>query len=108
VNFLREVNGLPPGPLLIEGGNFFKTTHIELRVNIPNSSQLSIGIGQTIMDRIQTLFYNFAPAPLVIELLTMVVIFANTDWYNSKGQQVAGALGFTTTLVEGDVYTTLE
>ena len=83
VNFVKALNGVLPGVLLMDGGRWFKTTHIELRINVPNSSTLAVGIGQTVMDRIVSLFYSFSPAALVIELLTMVVVFGNQDWCNS-------------------------
>lgn len=115
VNFVRPLASpatgkldLSPGQRLIDGGRFFRTTHIELRLDIPKAASLNLGVGQTLFERVHELFYNFAPTTLVIDYTVFVVRFGSGTWMNNKNETVSDAFGVTTTMVYGDVHVTLE
>ncbi len=58
----------PHGPLQIEGGTWFKTTHIELGMQLlGQDSRLAVPRGQTLKDRFLEMFYEFAPWSIVVE-----------------------------------------
>jgi hypothetical protein len=75
VNFYLE----PQGPLVDEGGVWFKTTHIELGVALLGLEELQLGPGVSLIGRIKELFYDFAPAALVIERFNLIEVFPTSD-----------------------------
>lgn len=95
VNFLTKV---PSGErLLIDGGTWFKTTHVEFRTTLPSSTALNLRPGQTLLNRIQEIFYNFAPIALVIDRTSILVEFNDSSWNSRNGAVgIASGLGFST------------
>ena len=64
VNFYRQ----PYGPMNVDGGDWYKTTHIGLAMEMVSTDRnLIVAEGQTIRDRLIDAFYEFAPVNLVIE-----------------------------------------
>lgn len=57
----------PKGKLLIDGGQWFKTTHIELTVTLRQLEGLELSKGQTLYGRVVSIFYKQAPINVVIE-----------------------------------------
>lgn len=58
----------PYGPLRIDGGTWYKTTHILLEMQtVATDADLFIPRGQTLKDRLLDAFYNFAPYNIVVE-----------------------------------------
>lgn len=56
------------GPLQVDGGDWFKTTHIELGMQyLPQDYKLLLPRGKTIKDRFLEAFYEFAPWNIVVE-----------------------------------------
>lgn len=55
----------PQGPLLKDGGTWYKTTHVELAVGLLSSYPILV-YGQSLTERIRRLFYVNAPINLVI------------------------------------------
>lgn len=69
VNFYPE----PLGARLENGGDWFKTTHVDLNMGFSTLSGLQLKSGQTLGQKIVELFYQQAPATLVIERQTFTV-----------------------------------
>lgn len=63
VNFYTK----PKGPLLQDGGRWFKTTHIELSMGFLTLAGLQLKASQTLYQRTKEIFYQQAPITLVIE-----------------------------------------
>ena len=57
----------PQGTLSIDGGEWYKTTHVDLSVDITNFDNIVIKPGSDIKSRIVNIFYEFAPIQLVIK-----------------------------------------
>lgn len=58
----------PYGPLQVEGGDWFKTTHISLGMQLlPSDRNLAIPRGKTLKDRFMDAFYEFAPWSIVVD-----------------------------------------
>lgn len=58
----------PQGKLITEGGDWYKTTHINLFVELLNSKSLEDSVGRSqVFKRVVELFYEFAPISLVIK-----------------------------------------
>lgn len=81
----------PEGALVIDGGSWFKTTHIELDIALLRQTLL-LEAQETLASRVKTLFYKFAPIALVIERLTFVLIFNNSDWQGGSAFGVSSRL----------------
>lgn len=62
VNFKTE----PGGPLVIDGGAWFKTTHIDLSIKLFHSEAILLSDGVKLIDRVQELFFQLAPVALVV------------------------------------------
>lgn len=75
VNFYPK----PLGKTLELGGNWFKTTHIELSLAMLSLETLNLNTGVTLIKRIQDLFFSFSPAPLVIERMDIIERFDDND-----------------------------
>jgi hypothetical protein len=69
INFYPE----PRGALLIHGGSWFKTTHVDLNMGFSTLAGLQLQPGQTLGQKIVEIFYQQAPATLVIERQTFTV-----------------------------------
>jgi hypothetical protein len=55
------------GPLVTEGGSWFKTTHINLLVQLLNPTSVEASVGSdSVYSRIIDVFYSFSPATLVL------------------------------------------
>ena len=92
VNFYDE----PTGPLITEGGSWFKTTHIGLTIALLSLSTLLLRPGQTLLGRAKELFYEYAPIPLVVERITFAVVLEEVTF------------GVAATLAGGDAYIILD
>jgi len=101
VNFLRVlVNGSPPGVLVQDGGEWFKTTHVELRIYIPEATSLNVGLGAEMFRKAVEVFYSLAPISLVVDRTTYVARFDIQDWVQQ--------FGFSISAIQTDVVLTLE
>lgn len=64
----------PLSALIIDGGSWYKTTHIDVNVDVSGlSEQLIIRPDQNIRDRLTEIFYAFCPINLVIKHLYFVI-----------------------------------
>lgn len=58
----------PYGPLQVDGGNWYKTTHVELGMQyLPTDYNLLLPRNKTIKDRFLDAFFEFAPWNIVVE-----------------------------------------
>lgn len=96
VNFVDT----PGGPLVTEGGVWFKTTHIELTIALLSLTSLLIAQGQTLLGRAIELFHAYSPIALVIERLRFAIII--DDWPGGS------AFGLATKIIGGHTHTVLE
>lgn len=69
VNFYTE----PQGTTLEQGGRWFKTTHVDLNMGFSTLDGLQLKSGQTLGQKIVEIFYQQAPASLVIQRQTFTV-----------------------------------
>lgn len=56
-----------PGPLITEGGSWFKTTHIGLNIGFSTLDGLVLKQGEKLSAKLRSIFYAQAPITLVIE-----------------------------------------
>ena len=75
VNFYTE----PRGATLDNNGHWFKTTHVDLNMGFSTLEGLQLKEGQTLGQRIVDIFYQQAPATLVIKRQTFTVDIAIQD-----------------------------
>lgn len=61
----------PQGLLLIDGGSWYRTTHIDLIVKRDNLLHIFLQQGKTLLDRIKDIFYKQAPITLVIHRIVL-------------------------------------
>lgn len=92
INFYNK----PGGPLVDEGGRWFKTTHIELALVMLSLETLQLNPGVSLFGRVKELFYEFAPAALVIERTDFAIIIGNEDW------QGGSSFGLGTAMIGGE------
>lgn len=58
----------PYGPLRVDGGTWYKTTHVNLSMQLVGTdSKIVLPRNQTLKDRLLSAFYSFAPVNLVID-----------------------------------------
>lgn len=62
VNFYNE----PKGTLIIDGGDWFKTTHIDMSIELMKSEEIVLNDGVRLIERVRELFSNLAPVALVV------------------------------------------
>lgn len=58
------------GRLMVEGGSWYKTTHINLRIKRDNLEGVYLEQGQDLLDKVEELFHGQAPATLVLRRVT--------------------------------------
>ncbi len=87
VNFIEQ----PEGALVLDGGEWFPTTHIELNLGLLHIDSLFLADGETLFARIKSLFYSFAPVTLVIERFYFVIVIGTDDWVGGKALGVGAA-----------------
>lgn len=87
VNFAEQ----PGGPLIIDGGEWFLTTHIELNIGLLHLDSLVLADGQSLFSRIRELFHTFSPVALVIERFFFVITTPDKDWVGGKAFGVGAA-----------------
>jgi hypothetical protein len=63
----------PQGPTLDNNGHWFKTTHVDLNMGFSTLDGLQLKDGQTLGQRIVDIFYQQAPASIVIKKQTFTV-----------------------------------
>jgi hypothetical protein len=61
------------GALVIDGGHWFKTTHVDLELYIRNIASLTLAPNQTLLAKTKELFFIFAPISFVINRFLFVV-----------------------------------
>lgn len=77
----------PHGPLQVEGGNWYKTTHVNLAMQVlPSDKRLSIPRGKKLQDRFLQAFYEFAPWSIVLSEFTF-------QYVHSAKLHLSGAVG---------------
>jgi hypothetical protein len=59
----------PQGLMLYEGGNWYKSTHVDFVVKRDNLMYVELSAGQTLLSRAIEIFYDQAPITLVIHRL---------------------------------------
>jgi len=74
----------PSGPLVIDGGDWFLTTHIELNIGLLHLDSLLLASGQSLFSRVKELFHTFSPVALVIERFNFVIVIGDKDWIGGK------------------------
>lgn len=58
----EDFHSRPQGPMQVDGGDWFKTTHVDLAMQVvPSDSRLAIPRRQTLQDRFLQAYYEFAP-----------------------------------------------
>jgi hypothetical protein len=69
----------PYGPLITEGGEWYKVTHVEVTmaffIDSDVMNNVSLGSATSFYERVKKLFYIFAPITLVIERFYFAYIF---------------------------------
>jgi len=81
----------PNGPLVIDGGDWFLTTHIELNIGLLHLDSLLLADGESLFTRVKALFHNFAPVPLVIERFYFTIIIDDKDWVGGSAFGIGAA-----------------
>ncbi len=77
----------PHGPLQVEGGNWYKTTHVDLSMQvIPSDVNLEIPRGKTMRDRFLSAFYDMAPWSIVLNQFTF-------QYVTRSELRIGGAVG---------------
>lgn len=85
----------PGGLLVIDGGSWFKTTHITLFVALQSLNTLALSFGQTLFGRTVELFSNFAPVHLVVRNFVFDIEFFDQDWLGNQAFGIGTAIGDT-------------
>lgn len=75
----KNFHSSPMGALLQDGGEWYKTTHIDLAMEaLPTDNNLLLSEQETIATRLMDAFYEFAPIELVVnEFRRLLVIHGN-------------------------------
>lgn len=81
----------PGGALVIDGGEWFLTTHIELNLGLLHFDSLLLSDGDSLFTRVQQLFYSFAPIALVIERFYFSIVYDDKDWVGGSAFGVGAA-----------------
>ena len=82
VNFYET----PYGPLRIDGGTWYKTTHINLEMQMVGSdSSLNLPTGVTLKDRFLSAFYEMAPINIVVDQFYFVIEVENKEDFGLQG-----------------------
>ncbi len=63
----------PQGSTIERGGDWFKTTHVNLNMGFTTLEGLQLKFGQTLGQKVVDIFYQQAPAPMVIKTQTFTV-----------------------------------
>jgi hypothetical protein len=59
---------VPAGTLNIDGGSWYKTTHVELEINLTGlDGQILVSPSESLLDRVMSLFYEFCPITYVVK-----------------------------------------
>jgi hypothetical protein len=85
---------VPRGALVKDGGEWFKTTHVVLEINLFNLDRLLLSAGRTLFDRVKELFHAYAPVALVVERIDFVENFEDSDWLGGSAFGLATTLGY--------------
>ncbi len=81
----------PNGRLVIDGGEWFLTTHIELNIGLLHLDSLLLADGESLFSRVKALFHNFAPIALVIERFYFTIIIDDKDWVGGSAFGIGAA-----------------
>lgn len=80
INFFEEAGG----PLIVDGGDWFLSTHIELNLGLLHLDGLLLADGESLFTRVKQLFHSFSPVALVIERFYFVIVIGDKDWVGGK------------------------
>lgn len=70
----------PLGALRIDGGTWYKTTHINLEMQkVPADQNIKLPVGTTLKDRFLSAFFSLAPINLVIDQFFFSIEVENTE-----------------------------
>lgn len=83
----------PGGALVVDGGRWFKITHINLSMALLSLDTLVLSPGQSLYQRVKELFYTFAPVALVIERLDFVILFEDKEWLGGAAFGIGSYFG---------------
>lgn len=76
----------PLGALRIDGGTWYKTTHINLEMQkVPADQTITLPTGTTLKDRFLSAFFSLAPVNLVIDQFFFSIEIENKDDFAMQG-----------------------
>lgn len=76
----------PYGPLRIDGGTWYKTTHINLEMQkVGTDSKLNLPNGQTLKDRFLSAFFEMAPVNVVVDQFYFLIEVENKEDFGLQG-----------------------
>lgn len=76
----------PWGALRVDGGDWYKTTHVDLEMEmVPTDSGILLPPGTTLEDRLLSAFYSYAPITVVVRNFYYVIEVANTEDFGIQG-----------------------
>lgn len=82
ISFYEE----PLGALRIDGGTWYKTTHINLEMQkVPADQRITLPTGTTLKDRFLSAFFSLAPVNLVIDQFFFSIEIENMDDFAIQG-----------------------
>lgn len=82
VNFYET----PYGPLRIDGGTWYKTTHINLEMQmIGSDTTMLLPAGTTLKDKFLAAFYSLAPINIVVDKFYFLIEVENKDDFGIQG-----------------------
>lgn len=82
ISFYEE----PLGALRIDGGTWYKTTHINLEMQkVPADQQIILPTGTTLKDRFLSAFFSFAPVNVVIDQFFFSIEIENKEDFAIQG-----------------------
>lgn len=70
----------PYGPKRVDGGNWYKTTHVNLSIQtVGSDARITLPRNQTLKDRLLSAFYSYAPVNLVVDKFAFTVDVESAD-----------------------------
>ena len=88
INFVEKNKA---GRLVIDNGEWFLTTHIELNLALLHFDTLLLADGESMFSRIRDLFFSFSPITLVIERFYFTIVFDDKDWVGGHAFGIGAA-----------------
>lgn len=76
----------PYGPLRIDGGTWYKTTHINLEMQMVGSdTNMLLPTGTTLKDKFLSAFFTLAPINIVVDQFFFIIEVENRDDFGIQG-----------------------